>query len=85
MLLSNEADQMKAIVVSFIRRICSKLYLNDKFVEMCLTLMNLMEKRNLIGGEHENVIAATIVKVVGDIIFFARGGIVLNIIVEGSP
>lgn len=51
---------------------------------MCLTMMTLMEKRNLIGGEHENVIAATIVKVVGDIIFFAKGGIVLNFIVEGA-
>jgi hypothetical protein len=33
-------------------------------------MMNLLEKRSLIGGEHQNVVAATIVKIVGDIIFF---------------
>jgi len=32
-------------------------------------MVRIFEERNLIGGEHENVIAATIVKLVGDIIF----------------
>ncbi|CAD8047029.1 unnamed protein product [Paramecium sonneborni] len=45
-------------------------------------MIDLFISNNLIQGEHENVIAAAIVKYSGDIIFASRGGIIPSVIAQ---
>ncbi|CAD8132030.1 unnamed protein product [Paramecium pentaurelia] len=73
---------LEAIVHSFIKQISSSIGLNDKFINFCLQMFKEINQRNLIQGEHENVIAGAIIKYCGDIIFADRGGIVAQVIAD---
>ncbi|CAD8054285.1 unnamed protein product [Paramecium sonneborni] len=80
----NYSNNFEAIVQSFIKQISSSLGLNERFISFCLQMFNEINQRNLIQGEHENVIAGAIIKYCGDIIFADKGGIVAQVIADHS-
>ncbi|CAD8076512.1 unnamed protein product [Paramecium sonneborni] len=80
----NSSYNFEAIVQSFIRQISSSLGLNERFISYCFQMFNEIKQRNLIQGEHENVIAGAIIKLCGDIVFADKGGIVAQVIADHS-
>ncbi|CAD8146056.1 unnamed protein product [Paramecium pentaurelia] len=74
--------KLEPVVQAFIKSISNKLGLNQRFVNFCVQVFNKIQQNNLIQGEHENVIAAAIVKYSGDIIFASRGGILSSVIAQ---
>lgn len=47
-----------------------------------MILLRLFESHKLVRGEHENVVAATLVKMSGDLVFWQKGGLGLNDVSE---
>ncbi|CAD8046155.1 unnamed protein product [Paramecium sonneborni] len=74
--------KLEPVVQAFIKSISYKLGLNERFIHFCIQVFNKILQNNLIQGEHENVIAAAIVKYSGDIIFSSRGGILSSVIAQ---
>ncbi|CAD8140272.1 unnamed protein product [Paramecium octaurelia] len=74
--------KLESVVQAFIKSISTNLGLNERFINYCIQVFNKIQQKNLIQGEHENVIAAAIVKYSGDIIFASRGGILSTVIAQ---
>ncbi|CAD8044067.1 unnamed protein product [Paramecium primaurelia] len=74
--------KLESVVYAFIQSISQNLGFNQRFIKFCVQVFKKIQQNNLIQGEHENVIAAAIIKYSGDIIFASRGGIIPSVIAQ---
>ncbi|CAD8117684.1 unnamed protein product [Paramecium sonneborni] len=69
-----------AFTLQYMTRICVALGFNQRFQTLCRFFYTYLKNQNLVQGEHEHVIASSLVKLTGDFLFREKGGINLNII-----
>lgn len=60
-------------VHSFLKANCLALGLNQSFEMICEEVLDLFKKYQLIAGEHDHVIAATIIKVTSNLVLRENG------------
>ncbi|KAM3144987.1 hypothetical protein pb186bvf_002992 [Paramecium bursaria] len=77
-----KVEKSQDTIQNFLKSITKQMKLNEKFYSICEIVLKGLEKYQLIGGEHENVVAGTIIKIASDMLF--SGGIVPQIIADES-